>query len=408
VSEPRAEPARRVPLARPSFDEREEKAVAEVLRSGWVTQGPRVGAFEERFAETVGAAHAVAVSSATAALFLSLRALGVGPGDEVVVPSLSFIASANAVAHAGATPVFADVDPRTYDLDPAAVEAALGPATRAVLAVHQLGMPAELDALQRIADRSGVALVEDAACAVGSRYRGRPVGGSGNLACFSFHPRKVLVTGEGGMITTSDGDLAARLRRLRHQGMSVSDLERHRAERVVFERYDEIGYNFRLSDLHAALGLVQLEKLPQLLEHRRRLAARYARALSALPRLEAPFVPEHVEPNFQSYIVRLTGARCEERDALIQALQGRGVATRRGLMAIHREACYREDGPGRAGGPLPHTEAAADQTLVIPLYPELSDEEQDYVVAQLAEALASLGPGATVARERTAKGGDRA
>jgi dTDP-4-amino-4,6-dideoxygalactose transaminase len=391
-----AEP--RIPVALPSFDEEEERAVRDVLRSGWVTQGPRVAEFERRFAAVVGAAEAVAVSSGTTALFLALHALGIRPGDEVIVPSLSFIASANAIVHCGATPVFADVDPRTYNLDPEAVAGAVTARTRAVLVVHQLGMPADLDLLQAVAARHGLHVVEDAACAVGARWRGRPVGSSGNLAAFSFHPRKVLVTGEGGMITTSDPALAARLRRLRHQGMSVSDVERHQADRVILEEYPEIGWNFRLSDLHAAVGLVQLGKLDRFLAARRAAAARYAAALRDLAPVELPFTPPGAEPNWQSYIVRLRGAGRAGRDRVLDEMHRRGVATRRGLMASHREPCYRgADPPGRTAGSLPHTEAAADETMILPVYTDLTEDDQHRVVAALRDAvgatLPATGPG---------------
>jgi perosamine synthetase len=382
-------PRREIPLARPSFDAEEERAVVEVLRSGWVTQGPRVEEFEARFAECVGAGHAVAVSSGTAALFLSLHALGIGPGDEVVVPSLSFIASANAIVHCGATPVFADVEPRSLNLDPEAAAAALTPRTRAVLVVHQLGMPAALDAIGALAGRAGVEVVEDSACALGSRWRGRPIGSSGQLGCFSFHPRKVVVTGEGGMIVTADGALAARLRRLRHQGMSISDLDRHRAGRALVERYEEVGYNFRLSDLHAALGVVQLRKLDRLVAARRAIAARYAAALRG-SEIEPCQEPPDAEANFQSYLVRLPGAERAARDALLEAMRRRGVATRRGLMAAHLETCQRS---ARVSGALVHTEAAEAQTLVLPIYAGLDPADQDYVIEQLLEAVREVLPG---------------
>ena len=388
----RKPPARRVPVARPSFDEAEERALREVLRSGWVTQGPRVAEFERRFAERVGAAEAVAVSSGTAALFLSLHALGLGPGDEVVVPSLTFIASANAVVHCGAEPVLVDVDPRTYNIHAEVVEAALTPRTRAVVVVHQLGLPADLAPIQELARRHGLHVVEDAACAVGSRYRGHPIGSSGDPCCFSFHPRKLLVTGEGGMITTGDAKLAARLRRLRHQGMSLSDMERHAADRVVIEEYPEVGYNFRLSDLHAAVGLAQLEKLEGFLARRRALAARYNAALAGREDVAPPFAPDFAEPNHQSYIVRLRGTDRAERDRVLDAMQRRGVATRRGLMAVHREACYRQ---ARVSGSLRHAEEADAQTLILPIHAELSDEDQDYAIRQLRETL----------EERRARGG---
>jgi perosamine synthetase len=389
----RGDAPRSVPVAKPFFDAEEERLLLEALRSRWVTQGPRVEEFERRFAEAVGAAHAVAVSSCTAGLFLGLHALGIGPGDEVVVPSLSFIASANAVVHAGAAPVFADVDPRSYNLDPDAAAQAIGPRTRAILVVHQLGLPADLPRLEELARARGLALVEDSACAVGARLHGRPIGASGNLGCFSFHPRKVLVTGEGGMLVTADAALAERLRRLRHQGMSVSDLERHRSGRALPEEYPEIGYNFRLSDLHAAVGLAQLAKLEAFLARRRALAARYGAALAALPELEAPFAPQGAEPNYQSYIVRIRGAGEARRNAVLAELQRRGVASRRGLMASHREPCHR----GARAGPLPETERAAAQTLLLPIFHELRDDEQDFVVDALRAALEATRAGGAAA-----------
>lgn len=385
MSRRRAGPVRRIPLARPAFGPEEEALLREVVRSGWVTQGPRVAEFEQRFARAVGAAHAVAVSSGTAALFLALHALEIGPGDEVIVPSLTYIASVNPVVHAGATPVLVDVLPDTFDIDPDAAAAAVTPRTRAILPVHQLGLPADLDALQALADAHGLALVEDAACAVGARHRGRPIGASGNPVCFSFHPRKVLVTGEGGMIATADARLAERLRRARHQGMSVSDLERHAADRVVIESYPEVGYNFRLSDLHAALGLAQLEKLERLLAERRALAERYDAALAEIPGAVRPRAPAWAEPCHQSYIVRLAGADRAGRDRVMDALHAAGVATRRGLMAVHREPPYRD---ARRGGSLRHSEEADDQTLLLPLYPGLSEDDQAFVVARLREAMA--------------------
>jgi dTDP-4-amino-4,6-dideoxygalactose transaminase len=381
------EPRRRVAVAKPSFDEEEERLVLEVLRSGWVTQGPRVEEFERRFAARVGTADAVAVSSGTTALFLAMHVLGIGAGDEVIVPSLTFIASVNAIVHCGATPVLVDVDPRTYNLDPDAVEAAVTPRTRAIMVVHQLGMPADLDRIEAIGRRHGIHVVEDAACALGSSYKGRPIGGSGNLAAFSFHPRKVVVTGEGGMITTNDAALAARLRRLRHQGMSISDIERHRADRVINETYPEIGYNYRLSDLHAAVGIAQLAKLDLLVARRRAVAAYYGEALRRLPVIEPPFVPDFAEPNYQSYIVRLGVGGEAERNSILDEMHRRGVAMRRGLMAVHREEPYRG---ARIAGSLDHTELATDQTMILPLYAGLTDEEQRYVIENLTEVVSAL------------------
>ena len=390
-------PAPPIALAKPCFDARELELLRAVLESRWVSQGPRVQEFEERFAERVGAQHAVATSSCTSALFLALHALGIGRGDEVVVPSLSFIASANAVLHCGAEPVFADVARATYNLDPAQVEAAIGPRTRAVLVVHQVGLPAELAQIEEIVCRRGLALVEDAACAIGSRHPGpggapgAPVGSSRSLACFSFHPRKVVVTGEGGMLTTPDAALAARLRRLRHQGMDVSDLERHRAATPLTESYPELGYNFRMSDLHAALGVAQLEKLDWMLERRREVAERYHEAFRDHALIEPPAAPGGATPNHQSYLIRLRDARREQRDGVIALLAAEGIASRRGLMAAHREAPHAN---ARRCGALPNTEAATDQTLAIPIHPELRDADQARVIDALERAAkASLARG---------------
>jgi len=358
-----------------------------------VAQGPRVAAFEAAFAEAVGADHAVAVSSCTAGLHLCLLAAGVAPGDEVVVPSLSFVATANVVRHCGAVPVFADVDPRSYNLDPAAAEAAIGPRTRAVMPAHQVGLPADLHEFQELAERRGVALIEDAACAVGAEYRGRPIGSRGGLACFSLHARKLITTGEGGMITTDDEEVAARLRRLRHQGMSVSDLARHSATDLVFETYDEVAYNYRMTDLQAALGLCQLEVLDDILTARRRLADRYGEALEAIDLVEAPDAPPDRVHNWQSYLVRLSPAAPLSRDELMQVLLEDGISTRRGIQGAHAEPAYAGEGgaPHRIAsfGPVPlaNTEALAAESLQLPLYPELEDAQQDRVIASLRSRL---------------------
>lgn len=377
-------PARRVPIARPSFDESEERLLGEALRSGWVTQGPFVERFEREVAARTGAREAVAVSSGTAALFLALHALGLGEGDEVIVPSLSFIAIANVVVHCGATPRFAEIDPRTYNLDPDSVGAAVNPRTRAILVAHQLGLPADMDRINAIARRHTLHVIEDAACAIGSTCNGVPVGSSPNTVCFSFHPRKVVVSGEGGVITTNDGALAQRFRRLRHQGMSLTDLERHSMRGVVIENYPEVGYNFRLSDLHAAVGVAQLAKLGAFLKKRREIAARYDAALDGIDQIETPYVPENVVPNYQSYIVRFVGQSEETRNQLLNEMDRRGVATRRGLMAIHREPSYRD---ALIAGSLTETDLAAAQTLILPMYADLSEEDQDYVIDQLREAV---------------------
>jgi dTDP-4-amino-4,6-dideoxygalactose transaminase len=374
-----------IPFARPYLTGEEGAAVAAVIASGWVSQGPRVREFEEAFAARVGAPDAVATTSCTTALHLALFASGVGPGTEVVVPSLSFIATANAVWQCGAEPVFADVDPRTYNLDAAAAERAITPRTRVIMPVHQVGLPADMDSFFELGERYGLTIIEDAACALGASYKGRSIGSLGPLACFSLHPRKVITTGEGGMIAVHDGELADRLRRLRAHAMSVSDLARHGAREVVIEAYPERGFNARMTDMQAALGLCQLDVLDEILAKRRRAADRYTTAIRQIPGLEPPYDPPYASRTWQSYCVRVTPPARVGRNELMGRLLADGVPTRRGVMAIHQEAAY-----GRATNPLEHTEAAAREVIMLPLFAGLSDEQQDYVIERLATHTAAL------------------
>lgn len=374
-----------IPFTRPYLRGDEGAAVAETIASGWVSQGPRVREFEAAFADRVGAPEAVATTNCTTALQLALYVSGVGPGDEVIVPSLSFIATANSVWQNGATPVFADVDPRTYNLDPVAAERAITARTKAIMPVHQLGLPADMDAFIALAVAHGLVLVEDAACAIGARYKSRPIGSLGPLACFSLHPRKVITTGEGGMIAVHDAAVAERLRQLRQHAMDISDLARHGARDVVIESYPERGWNARMTDMQAALGLCQLELLDEILAERTRLAARYTAALERIPSLEPPYEPEYAERTWQSYAVRLRPHAPVTRSDLMRALLHDGIPTRRGVMAIHLEPSY-------AGSPamLPHTVAATRDSLMLPLFPGLSDEQQDYVIDRLATHVSAL------------------
>jgi len=367
-----------VPFSKPYLRGDEGERVAATIATGWVSQGPRVREFEAAFAERVGSLDAVATTNCTTALQLALYVNGVGPGDEVIVPSLSFIASANAVWQNGATPVFADVDPRTYNIDPEAIERAVTSRTKAIMPVHQLGLPADMDPILGLAAEHGLAVVEDAACAIGSAYKGRRIGSLGPLACFSLHPRKVITTGEGGMIAVNDPEVATRLRTLRQHAMDVSDLVRHGAKDVVIERYPERGWNHRMTDMQATLGLCQLEALDEILAARTRLAARYTEALASIPGIEPPFDPDYAERTWQSYAVRLL-PEAGDRTELMRALLHDGVPTRRGVMAAHEEEAY-----AGTAGPLPATEDVTRNTLMLPLFAGMTDAQQDYVIERLA------------------------
>lgn len=371
-----------IAIARPFLGPEEEEAAVRAIRSGWVSQGPLVREFEERFARYVGAKHAVATTSCTTALHAALAVSGIGSGDEVIVPSLSFIATANAVVHCGARPAFVEIDPGTCNMDPEKIEGSITKRTKAVMPVHQMGLPADLDRIKEIVDKHGLILIEDAACAIGSAYKGTRIGGHGNIACFSFHPRKIITTGEGGMVTTDDADVAARLRRFRHHGMSVSDMERHQAKKVIIEEYPEIGYNYRMTDIQAAVGIEQLRKLDAILEKRRQIASYYDHELSGISCIRVPKIPETVFHNYQSYWIEILSSSPLSRNALMEGLLDKGIATRRGIMAIHRERCYSD-----VETSLPVTERISDSTVLLPLYPTLTADEAMYVVNQLWEFL---------------------
>jgi len=358
--------------------------VREVIESGWLTQGPRVAEFERIVAEYVGANHAVACSSCTTALHMALLVLGVGPGDEVIVPSLSFIATANAVRYVGATPVFAEVDPRTYNLDPVDVERRVNSRTRAIMVVHQMGLPADIDAFLDIGRRHNLKIFEDAACALGSRYKDRHIGPHTEMACFSFHPRKVVCTGDGGMITTNNSEYAEQFRLLRQHGMNISDTFRHNARKIVTEEYPILGYNYRLTDLQAAIGIEQMKRLDDFVKRRVELAKRYNRLLSEYHGLQPPYIPPYADSNFQSYAVAFSDDCLVPRDSVWQSLLDNGVAAKRGIMVAHRERSYAEK-YGRQS--LPLTEKASDRSLLLPLYPQMTESEQDQVVTAMGKAL---------------------
>lgn len=377
-----------IPIAMPLLAEEEAEAARAAVLSGWVSQGPQVAAFEREFAAFVGAPFACAVSNCTTALQLALAALDIGPGDEVITASHSFIATANSVRNQGAIPIFVDVDPETYNIDPGRLADAITPRTRAIIAVHQMGMPCDLEALTALADRHGVTLIEDAACAAGSEIQikenweriGKP---HGRIACFSFHPRKVITTGEGGMLTTADAELDSKFRLLRQHGMSVPDTVRHGSSQVIFEEYLVSGYNYRMTDMQAAIGRKQLQRLPELVARRRAVAARYTELLGNLEGLRLPAEPKWARSNWQSYCVRLPN-RLDQR-SVMQNLLDQGIATRRGIMCSHREPPY---ATAARRHDLRHSELSQDRSILLPIYAQMSEAEQLRVAECLKAELA--------------------
>jgi dTDP-4-amino-4,6-dideoxygalactose transaminase len=369
-----------IPITRLALGDEEAAAAAAVVRSGWLMNGPQTEQFERRVAEYVGAEHAVAVSSCTTALHLGLVAAGVGPGDEVICPSFSFIATANAVRFAGATPVFVDIDRRTYNLDPDLIEAAITPRTKAIMPVSQIGLPADLLAVMDIAAKHGLVVVEDAAPSLGAEIGGKRLGAISDLTCFSFDARKILTTGEGGMITTNDVDVAARLRRLRAHAASVSTADRDRAKGVILETYDEVGYNYKITDIQSAIGVVQMGKIDQVVAERHRLAERYDELLAGDDRVETPYEPIGYRHVYQSYCVRLRSGRAQED--VMSDLVTRGVASRR-IFSIHSQPAYVH----LPTPELTETDQAAAHTILLPMFVGLTDDEQDVVVAALRDCL---------------------
>ena len=370
-----------VPITKPALTEEEARAPYESIKSGWVTQGPKVAEFEKAVASYVGAKHGVATTSCTTGLHLALATIGVGPGDEVIVPSFTFIASANAILYTGATVVFCEVDPRTFNADPADIERRITKKTKAIMPVDQIGLACDIAPINEIAKRHGVDVVEDAAPTIGGTYKGRRVGSNAHQTVFSFHPRKVITTGEGGMITTDDDALADRARKLRAHAMSVSDLDRHKADRPILEEYHDLGFNYRMTDIQASIGLVQIRRLEELLRIRVAKAERYTRELTGL-KLRTPYTPPYATHTYQSYCLDLDPS--VDRDDLMARLLQRGVSTRRGVMASHLEKVYR-DRVGQIS--LPVTEEAARTTMLIPLFASMTDDEQTYVIDALREEL---------------------
>ncbi len=393
-----SEKMQNIPIAKPWMGEAEAEAASRAIMSGWVTQGPEVAAFEREFAEYVGAQHACAVSNCTTALHLALLAVGVQPDDEVITVSHSYIATANSIRYCGAVPVFVDIDPQSYNINPTLIADAITDRTRAILVVHQIGMPCDLQAILAIARQHNLPVIEDAACAIGSEILwdnewqkiGKP---HGDIACFSFHPRKVISTGDGGMLTTNNPEWDRQFRLLRQHGMSVADTVRHGAKQVIFESYPVLGYNYRMTDIQAAVGREQLKRLPEIIERRRYLAGQYRALLAGIDGLELPPEPEWARSNWQSFCIRLTDKY--DQVSVMQSLLDLGIATRRGIMCTHREPAYQQEKwscgvapegckcqPGSCDR-LMESEKAQDNCILIPLFHQMTDADVDRVVRAL-------------------------
>lgn len=375
-----------IPITKLYISQGEKKAISSVIKSGWLMQGERIDEFECKFADYVGAKYAVVVSSGTAALHLSLLALNIGYDDEVIIPSFSFIATANAVVYTGAKPVFVDIDPRTYNIDYKKIEYAISSKTKAIIPVHQAGLPADMDNIINIAKKYKLNVIEDAACALGSEYNGKKIGSLSKLTCFSFHPRKIISTGEGGMVTTNDSKLASRIMALRQHYLRYEN--RNSKRLPSYNEFAGIGYNYRMTDLQAAIGISQLSKLDKILERRRKLASRYDSAFKAVDFLIPPYIPYYAKPNYQSYILRIDKDYAGLTDKIIKYMLKNNIHAKAGITSIHKQVCYK-----RLIGSikLPETEKATNRTIILPLYPQLKKNEQDYVIRHLLNILKRVG-----------------
>jgi perosamine synthetase len=374
----------KIPLAKPMLDASEAQAAYDTILTNWVTQGPRVAEFETQFAQYVGCKYAVALSNCTTALHLAMIVAGVNEGDEVICPSMSYIATANAITYVGAKPIFAEVDSSTYNLDVHDVRKKITPRTKAILVVHQIGLPADIDQFKSLCEEKNLVLIEDAACAAGSSYQGKKIGSHSDLVCFSFHPRKVITTGDGGMITTNNEAYYNRLRLLRQHGMSVNDRIRHESNKVIIEDHLEIGFNYRMTDIQAAVGIEQLKKLDAIVLERRAIAKKYLEAFADIETIRLPVEKEGYFTNWQSFSIYLKENCPIDRNQLMQVLLDRGVATRRGVMTAHRETAYANYSQRPH---LPISEDAADRSIIIPLFVPMSNEEVEYVINEFRTAL---------------------
>jgi perosamine synthetase len=379
-----------LPFHRALIGDEEMEAVLDVLRSGWLTAGPRVKEFEAQFASYVGARHAIAVSSCTAALHLALAAIGLQEGDEVILPTMTFAASGEVVLYFKANPILADSLPGSFHVDPAAIESAITPRTRAILPVHYAGYPSEMDEILDIGHRHGLKVIEDAAHALPSSYKGRSVGAIGDITCFSFYATKTLTTGEGGMITTADAEYADRMRRLSLHGISKDAWKRYSADGNW--RYDilEAGFKYNFTDLQAALGIAQLSKCEAMRQSRAAIAARYTESLAEVDAFETPQFPEYVEHAHHLYVLLVnTESLRIGRDRVIEELKNRGIGTSVHFIPLHLHSLYRE--LGYSAGQFPNAEERFERAISLPIYPGMTDADIDRVTEALREIAREYG-----------------
>jgi perosamine synthetase len=372
-----------IPIAKPYLDTSDAQNAYDTILTGWITQGPKVKEFEEKFAEYTGAKHAVALSNCTTALHLAMIVAEIGPEDEVICPSMSYIATANAIRYVGAKAVFAEVNEQ-YNLDIEDVRSKINARTKAILLVHQIGMPADIAAFKQLCVEHKLILIEDAACAIGSEYQGEKIGVHSDLVCFSFHPRKVITTGDGGMITTSREDFANRMRILRQHGMSVNDRVRHLSDKVIMEDHVELGYNYRMTDIQAAVGIKQLEKLDLIVTERRKIAEQYLQAFKNIDCIRLPKEENGYRTNWQSFSIYLKSNCPISRDELMQKMLDNKIATRRGIMTSHRETAYKEYCNGLV---MPRSEDLADRSILLPLYYPMAQEDINTVIVNFIKMI---------------------
>jgi dTDP-4-amino-4,6-dideoxygalactose transaminase len=371
-----------IPITKPFFDDAEKEAIVQPLETGWVVQGPNVHKFETLFAEYSGARFARATTSCTTALHMALAALGIGPSDEVILPAFTFIASANAVEYLGGRPVFVDIDLDTFNIDVTQIAPAITRRTRAIMPVSLFGLSADMDPILELAHQHKLGVVEDAACAIGALYKGVHAGTLADMSCFSLHPRKLITTGEGGMLVTDSEELVETIEAMRSHGGTISDLERHRKGSFALPEHNLLGYNYRMTDLQGAVGVAQMGKLDWIVERRSQLAQRYDNAFAGLEAVATPFVPAGYRHAYQSYVLFIQAHASRSRDELAVALLHRGVSVRQGTHAVHIQGYYR-DKYGLEPGDFPKSFAADRQSLALPLFQTMVEDEQEYVIEQV-------------------------